>query len=118
MEERHCLHCGKKLLGRIDKKYCDDYCRNAYNNSLNSQVNNVVKEINNLLKKNRRILEQIIPQGEQLKRIHKDLLLKQGFNFKYYTHQVTNQKQQHYFFVYDFGYLPLEENWYLIVKSK
>lgn len=29
-----CLHCGKQTVGNKGKKYCDDDCRAAYNNSL------------------------------------------------------------------------------------
>jgi hypothetical protein len=28
-EAKKCLACGKQLKGRIDKKFCDDYCRNG-----------------------------------------------------------------------------------------
>jgi len=31
-ENKTCLACGKILKGRVDKKFCDDYCRNNYNN--------------------------------------------------------------------------------------
>jgi hypothetical protein len=29
---RKCLNCDHVLKGRPDKKFCGDYCRNAYNN--------------------------------------------------------------------------------------
>ncbi len=29
-----CQQCGKPVKGRIDKRFCDDFCRNAYNNNL------------------------------------------------------------------------------------
>ena len=33
--EKQCLECGDKIVGRIDKKFCSDGCRNAYNNKVN-----------------------------------------------------------------------------------
>ena len=27
-----CPECGEKIIGRVDKKFCSDYCRNAFNN--------------------------------------------------------------------------------------
>ena len=33
-----CLNCGEEINGRVDKKFCCDYCRNHYNNKLNSDV--------------------------------------------------------------------------------
>ena len=59
-ETKTCLQCGKTLRGRADKKFCDDYCRNNYNNQLKANTNNYVRNINNALGKNRRILEKYI----------------------------------------------------------
>ncbi|ANI88497.1 hypothetical protein A9P82_03795 [Arachidicoccus ginsenosidimutans] len=114
-----CLACGKPLRGRTDKKFCDDYCRNTYNNQQNSDKNNYVRNLNNILRKNRRILEDVIPDNEEMKKVQRDKLLAQGFNFKYHTHQYQNQKGQIYFFNYEYGYLPLDNGeWILIVKRK
>ena len=38
-----CLECGEPILGRSDKKFCSDLCRNAYNNKANSDSNNFVR---------------------------------------------------------------------------
>ena len=115
---RVCLSCGKPLKGRLDKKFCDDYCRNSYNNHQNSDQNNFVRNLNNILRKNRRILEEAIPEGEEMKKTPREKLLLSGFNFKYHTHQYQNQKGQIYFFNYEYGYLPLDNDWVLIVKRK
>ena len=29
LQQAYCLYCGKPVKGRIDKKFCDDWCRNA-----------------------------------------------------------------------------------------
>ena len=35
--EKHCRECGKRLgPGRRDRKYCDEFCKTAYNNRLRS----------------------------------------------------------------------------------
>lgn len=116
--ERACLECGKIVRGRVDKKFCDDYCRNAYNNKQNSDQNNFVRNINNTLRRNRRILEMLIPHGESLIKCPRKKLTDQSFNFKYHTHQYANKKGDTYFFCYEYGYLPLEGDWVLIVKRK
>lgn len=116
---KKCLNCGKELRGRSDKKFCDDYCRNNFNNDKNSDSNNFVRNVNNVLRKNRRILEQYLTNNEELKKVQRDRLLQDGFNFKYHTHQYQNQKGQTYFFVYEYGYLPLDNSdWLLIVLRK
>ena len=120
MENKNCLACNKILKGRVDKKFCDDYCRNNYNNLQKSKNQNsaYVKNINNALLKNRKILENILPETEELIKIPQQKLLDKGFVFKYHTHTYKNKKEQVYFFCYDYGYLPLENNWLLVVKRK
>lgn len=114
---KKCLACDKSLQGRADKKFCNDYCRNAYNNQLKSSNCTIVRNINNILIKNRRILETTLGT-EEMAKANKDKLLQQGFNFKHMTHTYTNKKGNVYFFCYEYGYLPLESEWYLIVKRK
>ena len=116
--EKTCAECDKPLKGRVDKKFCDDFCRNSYNNRLNSDTNSYVRNINNTLRKNRRILEETVPAKEEMVKMTKSRLLEKGFQFKYYTHTYTNKKGNMYYFCYEFGYLPLDADWLLIVKRK
>ena len=113
-----CMQCGKTIRGRSDKKFCDDYCRNNYNNQLKAHSNNYIRNISNTLGKNRRILEALLPANEEMTKTTKQNLLQQGFSFKYITHTYINRKGNTYFFCYDYGYLPLDNDWYLIVKRK
>lgn len=115
---KQCLDCSRPLKGRTDKKFCDDYCRNHYNNRQNSDQNNLVRNINNILRKNRRILQQILREEEETAKIRKEELLQMGFQPKYHTHQYHTQKGQTYHFCYEYGYLPLEQDWILIVRRK
>ena len=117
-QTRLCLVCNKPVKGRTDKKFCDDYCRNNYNNQLKAESNNLVRNINHALAKNRRILEAIIGPGDEMARTTKDKLLQNGFRFKYFTHRYTNKKGSTYYFCYDHGYLPLDNDSFLVVKGK
>ena len=117
-ETKTCLQCNKPLRGRSDKKFCDDYCRNNYNNQLKAHSNNYVRNVNNALGKNRRILEECLSETEETKKITKEKLTQLGFSFKYITHTYTNKKGDTYFFCYDYGYLPLDNDWYLIVRRR
>lgn len=116
--ERLCLNCSRPIRGRVDKKYCDDSCRNSYNNQVKSVNNNLIRNINNSLRKNRTILESIVPDSEGVARVQRDKLLREGFNFKYHTHTYTNRKGSTYHYCYDYGFLPLENDWYLVVRDK
>lgn len=115
--KRNCLACGKVLHGRVDKKFCNDYCRNAHNNQVKSAHSPLVRNINNALLKNRRILEATLGK-EEMQKVQKEKLLQQGFRFTYITHTYTNKKGNVYCFCYEYGYLPLEHDWYLVVKRK
>jgi predicted nucleic acid-binding Zn ribbon protein len=115
---RYCRTCNKLLRGRTDKKYCDDQCRNSFNNQLRAERNTPVRNINNWLLKNRRILEQVFIQTKEVSVISRSRLEQMGFRFKYHTHSFTNKKGNTYYYCYEYGYLLLENNCCLIVKSR
>ncbi len=117
-EEKICLQCGKVLKGRSDKKFCDDYCRAAYNNELKGAANNFVRNVNNALGKNRRILESVLAEGKATANISKDKLLEKGFQFKYHTNLYTTKDGRTYFYCYEYGYWLQENNWCLVVKRE
>ncbi len=114
--ERFCLDCNEPLIGRSDKKFCNDQCRNNYNNRINSNISESVRRVNNYLKKNRKILIELNPTGKVS--VHKDKLVNLGFNFNYYTHVYVTQKGNTYKFVYEYGYLPLENDIYMLVQRE
>lgn len=114
----NCLNCGKELKGRADKKFCDNDCRNNYNNQKNSDVNKLMRNVNNKLRKNRRVLAELLPEEKETTKIHQDKFSQKGFDFTYFTHLYTTKKGAIYHFVYDMGYLDLGEGWFLIVKRK
>ena len=117
-ETRSCLACGEILKGRVDKKFCDDYCRNYFNNRQKSNGNNssLIRAINNSLLKNRKILASLLTEDSQKTR--RDKLLEMGFQFKYLTHTYMNKAGKIYSYCYDYGYLPLGNDWFLVVKRK
>jgi predicted nucleic acid-binding Zn ribbon protein len=112
---KNCPECGNVILGRIDKKFCSDMCRNNFNNKLKADNNNFVRNVNHILKKNRRILEDLCP--EEKNKTTRNTLREKGFDFTYFTHQRKTQKGAVYFFVYDLGYLELDHDFFLIVKD-
>jgi len=112
--QKNCLECEEKIVGRIDKKFCSDHCRNAYNNKINKDRSNLVRNINNRLRKNYRILEELNPT-EKTKTSRAKLLAK-GFSFDYFTSIYTTKTGTIYYFIYDQGYLPLEGDFYALVR--
>jgi predicted nucleic acid-binding Zn ribbon protein len=111
---KQCLECGEKIVGRIDKKFCSDGCRNAYNNNVNKDSKNLIRNTNNRLRKNYRILEVLNP--DQKTKTSRGKLIELGFDFNYFTSIYTTKAGAIYYFVYNQGYLPLEGDYYALVK--
>ena len=111
---RTCPECGDKIIGRADKKFCSDACRNAHNNALNKDAKNLVRNVNNRLRKNYRILETLNTKDKT--KTTKENLLRLGFSFEYFTSIYTTKAGAIYYYLYDQGYLPLENDYYLLVK--
>lgn len=106
METRQCLECGESIVGRVDKKFCSDLCRNAYNNSRNRDKTNLMRKVNGILRKNRYILESHNPDGKG--KVSKAQLLKEGFDFSYFTNMYTTKTGKQYFFCYEQATCPLK----------
>lgn len=100
-----CLNCQHLLHGRTDKKFCNDYCRNAYNNSLYRDQNNLVRNISAAIKRNRRILQHALG-NEPARRIYKKSEIAElGFDFGYQTHIKQTPKGNLIFYCFEYGYL-------------
>jgi hypothetical protein len=112
------LHCGKVVRGRVGKKFCDDGCRNAHNNQLYSEANNYIRNVNHSLKKNRRILEEMLPVSKEKTSVPKDRLIQAGFQFKYVTQVYISKTGKTYYYCYDYCYSSFENDWYLIIRGK
>jgi hypothetical protein len=113
---RSCLECGEPFKGRIDKKFCSDTCRIAFNNRLNSDDTSYVRNINNILRKNRRILMSMNPTGKN--KVSYQKLRARGFDFSHYTSTYTTREGSQYYYCYEHGYLPIERDRYLLVIKK
>ncbi|HXC04837.1 MAG TPA: hypothetical protein VNZ86_08805 [Bacteroidia bacterium] len=92
-------------------------CRNAYHNRNNSNETNYVRNINNILRKNRRVLQELLAEEETLRCPFRKLN-EMGFDFNYFTGIYRNRKGDTYYFCYEFGYLPLEKDSYCLVRKR
>jgi hypothetical protein len=112
----NCLECGEKIIGRSDKKFCNDACRNAYNNKQNKDSSNLMRNINNKLRKNYRILTEVNTDGKT--KVAKSKLDGLGFDFDYITNLKVYKNGSEYKFIYDYGYKLLEDDFVLIIKNQ
>lgn len=106
---RLCLNCKSELHGRVDKKYCSEYCKSNLNYELNkNKAVSLFKSIDQQLKLNRRLLRDFNKAGKSTVRMEK--IVASGFNPKYFTHYWKNKKGDVYLFCYEFGFLKRTEN--------
>lgn len=106
------------LKGRTDKRYCDDYCRSAYNNQRQSKLQgaNFLRKVNSILRKNRRLLEELFVAGEAAGRVPAAVLVRKGFNFNYLTGVLVDQEGYIYYFCYEYGYKIIGKGYYCIIR--
>jgi hypothetical protein len=104
-KNRSCRECDNELKGRSDKKFCDDYCRSAYNYRKSKEEYRSMNRVHRVLKRNRKILKLFWEAGQRL--VSKELLVINGFDFEFVT-QVEKQNGSLCFRCYEFGYS--EEN--------
>ena len=113
---RTCLNSEEEIIGRSDKKFCSDYCRNQYNNEQNRDSYNYLRQVNYILKKNRRILCDLNPDGKIT--VPKSKISEKGFNFSYFTSMYTTKTGNTYYFCYEQGYLALDNDRFILVRKQ
>lgn len=116
MSERQCLECKQPISGRSDKRFCGDQCRNVYNNRDQREHKRNIYKVNRRLLQNYRILKKL-NKGDKTKVTHKKLI-DAAFSFSYITSIYRTKAGKIYYFVYDQGYLPLDNDWYVLVKRQ
>ena len=115
-ETRVCLECGESIVGRTDKKFCTDACRNIYHYRSNNAPINYVRNVVNALKRNRRILMELNDGVQGVKKVHRDRLVDKGYNFMYHTNIYRTRKGNTYVFCFEHGYLELNDDWLALVR--
>ena len=115
MENKTCLECEEVIIGRSDKKFCSDYCRNAYNNKVNRDSKNLIRNTNNKLRKNYKILGEINSSGKT--KTTRNKLNNRNFDFNLFTSIYTTKTGNVYYYIYDQGYLLLENDYFLLIKK-
>lgn len=116
MKNKTCLECGEVIKGRIDKKFCSDYCRNAFNNKVNKDSKNLIRNINNRLRKNYKIITELNTTGKT--KVSRSKMFDKGFDFNFFTSLYKTKTGNTYFYIYDQGYLPLENELILLIKRE
>ena len=78
-----CLECGAAIIGRSDKKFCNDMCRNSWHNRIYREQKNLTAGVNSLLASNRRILKNLYDTG--MRKVSRRVLEEEKFDFGHFT---------------------------------
>lgn len=113
-ETKQCLECNETLNGRSDKKFCDDHCRTSFNNRSRSVDTNFIRNTDNRLRRNRRILRHFLETGAS--KVKREQLAELGYLFPYHTTR-RQAGGEEYIYVYEYGLLELADQEFLIVKN-
>lgn len=110
-----CLLCNAPLVGRNDKRFCDDACRSGYHNREGREQNGFILHINKILKRNRKILIDFYNRNLQV--IDMQKLQENGFLFGFFTSiDVLNGKER-ICYCYDYGYKVMSKKYVQIIKQ-
>ncbi|MFC0606084.1 hypothetical protein [Winogradskyella pulchriflava] len=106
---KKCLYCQEELVGRTDKKFCDPQCKSAYQyKQAKEQPERFYDRVNNQLKLNRKILKEYNKGGKTT--VRSSIIINEGFNPKFFTHYWKNKKGDVYLFVFEYGFLKIQEH--------
>ncbi|EIM74490.1 hypothetical protein A3SI_15870 [Nitritalea halalkaliphila LW7] len=93
--------------GRSDKKFCDDNCRNIYNNRRKNKEDKELQVVLRIIRKNRKILQKWheVKKGDNFV-IPRDALLLDGFDFNYFTgvEKVVSEQERFVYYNVDYAY--------------
>lgn len=114
-----CLYCQKAIKsGRSDKKFCDSFCKDAYNNSIKENERSEISRIDIVLKKIRRVLKKLYEPKNWTKKFTREAMIRQGFEFGFQTHvAITASKGNEIIFCYDYGYREVDPGKYQIYPT-
>ncbi len=103
---RLCIECGRALIGRSDKKFCSEMCRNSFHNKRN-RGESVIQVTNRILLKNYRILQGFLASNEREITIIQ--AKSEGFDFNLFTSVEFSTSGEPCFCCYDTGYTILND---------
>lgn len=111
MNNQICKQCAKPVVGRSDKRFCSDFCRNSFNNLKNRKTFTFMRSIHSELSLNRRILKGYAMEGRSnLKRYELEV---RGFRFDLVT-ALVKKSDKTYRCCYEFAYEMEGESVHLV----
>lgn len=93
-----CLHCGKPIYGRPDKKYCSDKCKNSYHYETVAEKGKMERRIISQIHRNYEILDNLLKEGKNS--VERDYAEELGFRCSCMTglHKKRNRSDEYSLF--------------------
>ena len=83
---KNCLHCGNEITsGRIDKKFCDDKCKNLYRSDEKREEIQFFNKTEAILRENHRIIRMLFEEKKASIRCSVEKLSILGFKPQFCT---------------------------------
>jgi len=105
---RKCPICSTIITGRSDKVFCSLKCKSIHQYESRQKNERFFLKVDRQLKINRKLLKKYNKSG--LSTIRRSELISQGFDPKFFTHYWKNQKGEVYLFVYEYGFLSIQNH--------
>ena len=83
---------------------------------MNKDSKNLIRNINNRLRKNYKILSELNTSGKT--KVTRTKLYDKGFDFQFFTSIYNTKSGNTYFYIYDEGYLSLENELFLLIRKE
>ena len=115
--KRECAECGHKLVGRTDKKFCNDYCRNSFNNKRYRKEQYAKREIQGVLNVNYSILKSICSQNSVAESTL-DHLAEKGYQMRFFTNLSLTGEGEVLRQCFDMSLLTKEDGSLFIINMK
>lgn len=115
--KRLCLHCQHALAGRTDKKFCDDYCRNTYNNKRYREEFAAKREIQSALNHNYKVLREICVTNTVAESSLSDLHSR-GYQMPFFTNLSLTGQGEVLRQCFDMGILTKENGKLFVIDMK
>lgn len=103
-------NCNKIVIGRIDRKFCSEYCKSEHHYLIRKKSGKTFfkSRVDEILRNNRRVLAKYNKKSKATER--KEVLLNEGFNPRFFTHYWKTMAGETYLFCYDQGFKEVKDN--------
>ncbi|MFN8206441.1 MAG: hypothetical protein U0T82_03420 [Bacteroidales bacterium] len=113
--ERLCPDCNSPIFGRRDRKFCSDACRTNYHNIRLREKMPLVRKVNTILLRNRKILESFLSHGKST--VSQSELLASGYSLFWNTGQSRSSGTPCVSLVYEYSLEELPDGQFKICRS-